>query len=153
MIQTFRPPEDLYVFPEEDLLNSLVDLYFTNVNLFYPLLHRPTFDKCRAEGLHLQDAGFGATVLLVCAIGCRFSDDLRVSNTVTTSSSSTGWFLFNQVGRLGLSWYAPHSIYDLQVYPVSLMLILFLGLFLTVLCSWPLYFLKASLLHNLVGLW
>jgi Fungal specific transcription factor domain len=125
MIPTFRPPEEHYVFPEEDLLDSLVDLYFSHLNIFYPLLHRPTFDKCKAEGLHLVDNGFGATVLLVCAIGCRFSEDPRVSNTVTTESSSTAWFLFNQVGRLGLSWYSPHSLYDLQVYPVSFILIFF----------------------------
>jgi hypothetical protein len=35
------PPR--YTFPEPDLIEQLVDLYFSRINLFYPLLHRPTF--------------------------------------------------------------------------------------------------------------
>jgi hypothetical protein len=42
------------------------------------LLHRPTFEKEIAEGLHKRNATFGAVVLVVCAIGSRYSDDPRV---------------------------------------------------------------------------
>jgi hypothetical protein len=64
-------------FPPPQLLERLVDAYFTHMNIFLPLLHRPTFERGIREGMHLQGnvgepGGFGATVLLVCAIGSRY---------------------------------------------------------------------------------
>ncbi|KAF8605200.1 hypothetical protein BDV93DRAFT_76481 [Ceratobasidium sp. AG-I] len=70
-------PQDLW-FPPEDLLYSLVDLYFKRFNILLPLLHRPTFEAQLAEKLHWRDPSFAAVVLLVCANGSRFSDDTRV---------------------------------------------------------------------------
>ncbi|ELU41611.1 fungal specific transcription factor domain-containing protein [Rhizoctonia solani AG-1 IA] len=65
-------------FPPDDLLASLVDLYFTRFNVILPLLHRPTFEAQLAQKLHWKDPSFAAVVLLVCANGSRFSDDTRV---------------------------------------------------------------------------
>ncbi|CAE6471890.1 unnamed protein product [Rhizoctonia solani] len=65
-------------FPPDDLLASLVDLYFTRFNVILPLLHRPTFEAQLAQKLHWRDPSFAAVVLLVCANGSRFSDDTRV---------------------------------------------------------------------------
>ncbi|QRW18822.1 Fungal Zn(2)-Cys(6) binuclear cluster domain [Rhizoctonia solani] len=70
-------PQDLW-FPPDDLLASLVDLYFTRFNVILPLLHRPTFEAQLAQKLHWKDPSFAAVVLLVCANGSRFSDDTRV---------------------------------------------------------------------------
>ncbi|CUA77621.1 hypothetical protein RSOLAG22IIIB_02638 [Rhizoctonia solani] len=70
-------PQDLW-FPPDDLLASLVDLYFTRFNVILPLLHRPTFEAQVAQKLHWRDPSFAAVVLLVCANGSRFSDDTRV---------------------------------------------------------------------------
>ncbi|KAG8762925.1 hypothetical protein FRC11_007070, partial [Ceratobasidium sp. 423] len=70
-------PQDLW-FPPDDLLASLVDLYFTRFNVILPLLHRPTFEAQLAQKLHWRDPSFAAVVLLVCANGSRFSDDTRV---------------------------------------------------------------------------
>ncbi|QRV90687.1 Fungal specific transcription factor domain [Ceratobasidium sp. AG-Ba] len=70
-------PQDLW-FPPDDLLNSLVDLYFTRFNVLLPLLHRPTFEAQLKQKLHWRDPSFAAVVLLVCANGSRFSDDTRV---------------------------------------------------------------------------
>ncbi|CAE6428394.1 unnamed protein product [Rhizoctonia solani] len=70
-------PQDLW-FPPDDLLASLVDLYFTRFNVILPLLHRPTFEVQLAQKLHWKDPSFAAVVLLVCANGSRFSDDTRV---------------------------------------------------------------------------
>ncbi|CAE6419539.1 unnamed protein product [Rhizoctonia solani] len=70
-------PQDLW-FPPDDLLASLVDLYFTRFNVILPLLHRPTFESQLAQKLHWRDPSFAAVVLLVCANGSRFSDDTRV---------------------------------------------------------------------------
>ncbi|KAF8605194.1 hypothetical protein BDV93DRAFT_76183 [Ceratobasidium sp. AG-I] len=70
-------PQDLW-FPPEDLLYSLVDLYFKRFNILLPLLHRPTFEAQLADKLYWRDPSFAAVVLLVCANGSRFSDDTRV---------------------------------------------------------------------------
>lgn len=87
-----------YQFPPSDLIPGLVDLYFQNVNLYLPLLHRPTFERSLAEGLALADKDFAATVMLVCASGARFSKDPRVLlDTEEEKEASAGWKWFVQV--------------------------------------------------------
>ncbi|KAJ6482780.1 fungal-specific transcription factor domain-containing protein [Mycena sanguinolenta] len=41
-------------FPSEPLMNQLIELYFIRQNVYFPLLHRPTFEREIAEGLHLR---------------------------------------------------------------------------------------------------
>ncbi|KAL0565454.1 Gypsy retrotransposon integrase-like protein 1, partial [Marasmius crinis-equi] len=71
-------PNPVYDFPEDDLLPELVNIYFREVNIYIPLLHRPTFDRLLAAGQHRRDELFGAILLLVCAIAARYTDDPRV---------------------------------------------------------------------------
>jgi hypothetical protein len=115
-IEDSHPPDS---FPEPALMASLLDLYFSYCNLFHPLLHRPTFEKSIYEGLHLTDTGFGSTVLLVCAIGAKLSDDPRVL-VDSQHSSSAGWSYFIQVQstRKAIKMSKP-TIYDLQIPCVS----------------------------------
>ena len=66
-------PQD---YPENDLLEHLIDAYFSNVNYTMPLLHKPTFiNNLKYKKLHSDFAG---VVLLVCAIGSQYSDDARI---------------------------------------------------------------------------
>ncbi|KAI0741238.1 fungal-specific transcription factor domain-containing protein [Irpex lacteus] len=102
-------------FPPPDLLASLVDLYFNKCNLYLPLLHRPTFEQSIADNLHLQDEGFGLVLLLVCALGARFSDDPRVILQGSNSQHSAGWEWFRQVQWIRRSLLSPPRLYDLQV--------------------------------------
>ena len=88
------------------------------MNSFLPLLHRPTFEKSFADDLHLRDDGFGAVVLLVAAVGARFSDDPRVALPGTDAMHSAGWAWFNQVQMVRRSLFSPPSLYDLQIYCV-----------------------------------
>ncbi|KAF7318508.1 Zn(2)-C6 fungal-type domain-containing protein [Mycena chlorophos] len=67
-----------YTFPPMRLMEELIVLYFGQVNVYLPLLHRPTFERSVREGLHLTDDGFAATVLLVCAVASRWHADKRV---------------------------------------------------------------------------
>ena len=60
-----------------------------------PLLHRPTFERALINGLHYSETGFASVVLLVCALGSRYSDDSRVC--VTEDKRSAGWHYFDQV--------------------------------------------------------
>ncbi|KAM5544331.1 hypothetical protein V8D89_001991 [Ganoderma adspersum] len=103
-------------FPPRDLLDGLVDLYFHHMNGHWPLLHEPTFKNTVAAGQHLRNGGFGATVLLVCAIGARFTRDPRVLLDGSDHHHSAGWKWFLLVDRLRRMSFAPAKIYDVQIY-------------------------------------
>ncbi|KAJ7021461.1 hypothetical protein C8F04DRAFT_267477 [Mycena alexandri] len=102
------------VFPEPDLLQSLVELYFTKVNIIMFLLHRPSFEKSLASGLHLVDRQFGSTVLGVCAMAAKYSDDPRVL-LEGTNSLSAGWKYFCQLDPQRRTFLKPFTIYEAQV--------------------------------------
>ncbi|KAJ7653333.1 fungal-specific transcription factor domain-containing protein [Mycena polygramma] len=95
------PPVDIppYTFPDADLLAALVDLYFEKFNPFWPLLHRPTFDRKLTNELHLRDPGFASVLLMVCSLGARHSDDPRVLLDGVDSHffQSAGWKWHSQV--------------------------------------------------------
>ncbi|KAJ2927989.1 hypothetical protein H1R20_g9099, partial [Candolleomyces eurysporus] len=57
------PENRPYDFPPPDLLENLVQLYYDCVNIYMPLLHRPTFEKSLKAGLHLTDPDFGGLVM------------------------------------------------------------------------------------------
>jgi hypothetical protein len=107
-----------YEFPDADLLETLVDSYFTNVNLLFPLLHRPTFDRSVRNGLHSQDNGFARVLLMVCAIASRFVDDPRVLLD-DSPSPSAGWKYFSQVEMTAIPLLTAPSLCDIQLYCVS----------------------------------
>ena len=111
-------PRVLFVFPEPSLMQHLLDTYFDIHNIILPILHRPTFERSLADKLHERNESFGAVVLLTCAIACRHSDDPRVTHPITTSTSNTGWNLFNQVDRLRRKRLLGHQLHDAQVYAV-----------------------------------
>ncbi|KAK0225298.1 fungal-specific transcription factor domain-containing protein [Armillaria fumosa] len=103
-----------YTFPEDDLLQSLVNLYFERVNILLPLLHRPTFENSISEKLHLKDQKFAEVVIFVCAVAARYSDDPRVLFEGQQSAQSSGWKWVHQVvSTLRLS-IRPSTLYDLQ---------------------------------------
>ncbi|KIK51276.1 hypothetical protein GYMLUDRAFT_78264 [Collybiopsis luxurians FD-317 M1] len=117
------------IFPENDLLQSLISLYFSNINVYYPILHKPTFVRSISENLHLEDRRFGALVLAVCAVGARFSDDARVYEDGLLGSKeenrgnakveqSVGWKWIRQIQLVKKSFTEPPSIYEIQLYGV-----------------------------------
>lgn len=110
--------EPIYIFPQEDLSASLVDLYFRHYNVLTPLLHRPTFERKVAQGLHHRNATFGAVYLLVLAVGSRFSDDRRVC-LEGQSEHSAGWKFFEQVQMVRKTLLGPPRLEDLQVHCVG----------------------------------
>lgn len=66
----------------------------------HPVLHRPTFERQVAAGLHNQNINFARIYLLVCALGSRFSSDPRVTLPTAdgkTHWASAGWSYFSQV--------------------------------------------------------
>lgn len=95
------------------------------MNLYIPLLHRPTFFRRIAEGAHLSDRAFGTNLLLVCAIGSRWSNDPRVlydnveANPVQFHGS--GWKWVQQITLIGESVLRPNSLDEIQSYCVCLL--------------------------------
>ncbi|KAJ3733132.1 hypothetical protein DFJ43DRAFT_1069396 [Lentinula guzmanii] len=112
-------PNPTYNFPESDLLASLINAYFDNVNIILPVLHRPTFERSMREKLHYCDEMFAAIVLLVCAVASRYVEDRRVLLDGVDSWHSCGWKYFNQVQVVRKSLLAPPTLYDLQFYCLS----------------------------------
>ena len=109
----------MYTFPPSDLLHKLVHLYFDRVNIFMPLMHRPTFERSLKRSEHLSNHNFGMTVLLVCAIGARYSHDPRVTLPGDEIGLSSGWQYYNQVQLWRPGLLRVTTIYDLQYYSVS----------------------------------
>ncbi|KAJ7680622.1 fungal-specific transcription factor domain-containing protein [Mycena polygramma] len=112
------PPDEApeYIWPDPDLLTTLVDLYFAQVNPFWPVLHRPTFDRKVAQRLHLSDRRFGATLLLVCSLGARYSDDPRVllEGVEKHPSHSAGVKWYRQVTVIPKHLIYKPDLYELQ---------------------------------------
>ncbi|KAF9009900.1 fungal-specific transcription factor domain-containing protein, partial [Cyathus striatus] len=114
-------PSSQYTFPPQKLMDELVEAYFEHVNLVMPLLHRPTFDRSVAEGLHLRDDGFGGVVLLVCAVGSRYIKfiDERVLLDGIDSPFSAGYKWFNQVNVVKNKLLTLPNLYDIQIYALA----------------------------------
>jgi hypothetical protein len=108
-----------FVFPDPDPLRALIDLYFIHRNLYFPVLHRPTFERAVADELHTRDAAFGAVVLLVCAIGARFSDDARACRPGAEPLRS-GWEFFDQLPFCLDHLFETPTLYELQYYCVRI---------------------------------
>ncbi|KAJ7169255.1 fungal-specific transcription factor domain-containing protein [Mycena crocata] len=115
-----------YSFPPAQLMRELVGLYFEHVNVYLPLLHRPTFERSVGMGLHFRDNGFAATLLLVCAVASRWSTDPRVMALGGTQHPSAansdlrnlacGWGWFDQVPPGGDHLFGQATLYELQYY-------------------------------------
>ena len=138
-------PGPALTFPEPELMDNLLGLYFSMYNNYAPVLHGPLLFAAIEDGLHWRDSDFGSVVLLACALGARFSDDPRVlldeenekrgdsdededdAGALGTSMKpprldkwhSAGWKWFRQVklGRRALV--APPNLFDLQISCVS----------------------------------
>lgn len=108
--------------PPTDLRDALIDLFFIHVNAFFPLLHRPLFESHVREELHLKDSAFACVLLLVCAVGSRWSVDRRVFlEQDQPLQHSAGWKFFEQVQFLRRSLLTPPKLYDLQIMVLAVM--------------------------------
>lgn len=111
--------EPRYIYPDDDLLQSLVFVYFDKFNPFYPVLHQPTFRRLLDAREHIHNSDFGMTVLLVCALASIYSNDPRVMMPGDTSNLSAGWRFFSQVPLHRNKLIYKSGLYDLQYFAVS----------------------------------
>ncbi|KAK6974895.1 hypothetical protein R3P38DRAFT_3296176 [Favolaschia claudopus] len=114
-------PTTIFDFPPQPLLFDLINLYFTQINIYIPLLHRPTFEREVRSNLHLRNNAFAATLLLVCAIASRYSDD----PSIVAEGMGCGWCWFNQTlgipSSIGNHLFAQTTLYELQYFPLAVM--------------------------------
>ncbi|KIY65392.1 hypothetical protein CYLTODRAFT_356919 [Cylindrobasidium torrendii FP15055 ss-10] len=103
-----------YSFPEDDLLQNLIDLYFSIPPVYLPILYQPHFRRDLALGRHLVDSSFACVVLLVCAIASRESTDPRVLFD-GRDRRTAGWKYFSQTSRLARPLHLPPTVDDVQV--------------------------------------
>ncbi|GJE89775.1 fungal specific transcription factor domain-containing protein [Phanerochaete sordida] len=90
---TLPPVPPFTDFPDPAQLHTLLDAYFRLVHVYFPLLHAPTLLRGVAAGLHRADPGFGAVLLLVCALGARFAPECASAR----GGQCAGWRWFDQV--------------------------------------------------------
>ncbi|KAK1221337.1 Gypsy retrotransposon integrase-like protein 1 [Marasmius sp. AFHP31] len=121
-----------YTFPPSDLLPTLVSLFFSNVHPFFPVLHNSIFEQGVNDGLHHRDTFFASVLLVVCALGSRYSSDLRVledsdgiegfsdsdceNNDRPKLRISAGWKWFRQIRLVRTRFEAKASLHELQMY-------------------------------------
>ncbi|TFL01003.1 fungal-specific transcription factor domain-containing protein [Pterulicium gracile] len=104
------------VFPEPDLMYSLIDLYFDKVNYLIPTLHKPTFFRLVEDGVHHKDIMFGALVLAACALGAAAgSDDPRMIAPDAELPVARGLDYVRQIWQIRKGLIAPCSLYEIQL--------------------------------------
>ncbi|KAJ7157327.1 fungal-specific transcription factor domain-containing protein [Mycena filopes] len=96
-ISAVEPTPAAHSFPEDDLMEDLISIYFARINPVTFLLHSPSFRRSIAAGEHRKDQQFGAVVLMVCALAARVSDDPRVFTSPDSPAHTAGWKWFQQV--------------------------------------------------------
>ncbi|KAL1746100.1 fungal-specific transcription factor domain-containing protein [Schizophyllum fasciatum] len=111
-----------YDFPDEDLMATLIDLYFDHIQILFPLLHRPSLEKGIRELQHMADPDFGAIVLLVCALGAQYSSDPRVlSHEYGMDNHSRGWKWFAQVEKARKPRFGAPNLLEIQTCCLSIL--------------------------------
>ncbi|KAJ7905569.1 fungal-specific transcription factor domain-containing protein [Mycena olivaceomarginata] len=113
-----------YTFPDADLIPVLLELYFTEVNCYHPILHRPTFERNMKDHLHLRDHRFAATLLLACSLGSRHSEDPRVFLEGIDSQHTAGWKWHSQVRVIPKHLIYKPNLYELQTVALSSLFLL-----------------------------
>ncbi|KAJ3724189.1 fungal-specific transcription factor domain-containing protein [Lentinula guzmanii] len=109
---TYEPQLRPLIFPPQDLLDHLLDLWFTKTHPYFPIFHWPTFERSVISGLHYHNRDFGETLLAVCAISSRHSDDPR---TFTHDSLlSAGFMWMRQVNPVPFSFTEAPSLAQVQ---------------------------------------
>ncbi|KIY67537.1 hypothetical protein CYLTODRAFT_422417 [Cylindrobasidium torrendii FP15055 ss-10] len=109
--QCVSQPPQTFIFPEPDLMATLVDLFFAYPATHLPVLHEPTFRRDLAAGFHHVNDSFAKVVLCVCAIASRCTNDPRCLLEGGHRHSS-GWRFFSQT--LTQSFTLSPTVYDVQ---------------------------------------
>ncbi|KAE9392644.1 hypothetical protein BT96DRAFT_944517 [Gymnopus androsaceus JB14] len=118
--KVYEPEDPEYVFPEGDLMQQLVSLFFSNINILFPLLNGPIFkQQVFEEKLHRSNPMFAATLLAVCSLGSQHCRDPRTLHDGSQSERSAGWKYFQQIRLVRNKLIQPVSLFEIQLYVLS----------------------------------
>ncbi|KAF7313268.1 Fungal-trans domain-containing protein [Mycena kentingensis (nom. inval.)] len=122
--ERLNPDSPPLIFPDADLLASLVSIYFAQVNPFVGFIHRPSFDAAFRSGEHFRSSPFGSLVLAVCAVAARYSSDPRVLlPTANADEHSRGWAYYRQIRPLRAQFTLIPGVEELQTLGLCLLFI------------------------------
>ncbi|KAI5890685.1 uncharacterized protein SCHCODRAFT_02351135 [Schizophyllum commune H4-8] len=116
-----EPPASPFEFPEDDLIAKLVHLYFEKINLFIPLLHRPTLQRYIDQKKHHTDRYFAHVLLLLCACAARYTDDPRVFIEESNDVHSAGWQWARQVKVIRPNMVEKPTLFEIQSFCLSVL--------------------------------
>ncbi|KAF5393267.1 hypothetical protein D9757_000621 [Collybiopsis confluens] len=112
-------------FPESELAEELIRLYFQHVNPLFPLLNQHIFDRQWEERVYDKDIWFCALLMCIFAVASRWSDDPRVlpryskQGSHGSDFSRTGWHFFNiaiDIHRTHRSLLYTASLFEIQTF-------------------------------------
>ncbi|KAF9268935.1 hypothetical protein L218DRAFT_954359 [Marasmius fiardii PR-910] len=113
-------------FPPSELVTNLFDLYFHHINILFPLLHRPTFERQWRSRLHERNIWFACLAMSILALGSRWSQDVRVlpeseqaKPAETIDWTLAGWDYFSacvSIHRMRRSLFFPASLFEIQTF-------------------------------------
>ena len=114
------PSSSCLEFPPADIIASLVDTYFSHSNIYYPVLHRPTFQRLLDQELHQRDHEFGSLLLVVCAIGARFTDHPYLSDVPPGAVNCRVAYWLSQTRRVMKNPFtSTATLFEVQYFCVS----------------------------------
>jgi Fungal specific transcription factor domain len=109
-------PSGAAPFLPDDLVRSLIALFFRHVAPTFPVLDRRKFEDAFNRRLHRESGQHEALVLLVCAIGSTYSNDPRIASN-SGNTPGDGWRYFLH-GRDWLQCLTPATLPELQILTV-----------------------------------
>ncbi|THU99813.1 hypothetical protein K435DRAFT_776855 [Dendrothele bispora CBS 962.96] len=109
-------PFPTFEFPDDTTLHKFVHLYFSEINIYFPALHRPSFERSITDKLHLRDPAFGCLVLVVCACGSIYAHPQDPRGDAKT----TGWHWFSQIPFEKLIFSENVVLYHFQTYCLTI---------------------------------
>ncbi|KAL1679398.1 fungal-specific transcription factor domain-containing protein [Schizophyllum commune] len=116
-----EPPAAPFEFPEDDLIAKLVHIYFEKINLFFPLLHRPTLQRYIDQKKHFTDRYFAHVLLLLCACAARYTDDPRVFIEDLNDVHTAGWQWARQVKVIRPNMVQKPTLFEIQSFCLSVL--------------------------------
>ncbi|KAJ7052295.1 fungal-specific transcription factor domain-containing protein [Mycena amicta] len=109
------------LFPDHDLILTLVHIFFEKIHPLFGILHRATFENALRDGVHFSDRQFGSLLLAVCCVSSRYSDDPRVFTEEAHDEHSCGWKWFKQIRPLRATFTLIPSLLQLQTLALCLL--------------------------------
>lgn len=112
-----EPPSGVAPLPPDDLIWSLIGLFFRHVAPTLPVLDRRKFENAFHERQYRKSSQNEALLLLVCAIGSTYSIDPRIASN-SGNTPRDGWRYFLR-GRDWVQSLTPATLAELQIMVVS----------------------------------